>query len=196
MVEQSFLAMPAERVYVRNMAPALMTAEELLYTSIPDKQVELVRGLLVVREPPGLRHGRVAVNLARRLADHVEAGALGRIYVESGFKLASDPDTVRGPDVAFISRARLPDPEPVGYPDLAPDLVVEIISPGDRPGEVLAKVADWLSAGTRLVWVVDPERRLARIYRGDGTEQIVTADQALDGEDVVPGFACPLSAVL
>ena len=61
---------------------------------------------------------------------------------------------------------------------------------------MLAKVADWLSAGTRLVWVVDPERRLARVYRHDGSEQIVTADQALDGEDVVPGFACPLSAVL
>jgi Uma2 family endonuclease len=188
--------MPAEPAYVRNMVPALMTAEELLHTSIPDKQVDLVHGVLVVREPPGLRHGRIAMELGRRLADHVETRALGRVYAESGFKLASQPDTVRGPDVAFISRARLPDPEPVGYPDLAPDLVVEIISPGDRPGDVLAKVADWLSAGTRLVWVVDPERRLARIYRGDGTEQIVTADQALDGEDVVPGFACPLSAVL
>jgi Uma2 family endonuclease len=188
--------MPAERAYVRNMAPALMTAEDLLHTRIPDKHVELVRGVLVVREPPGLRHGRVAMDLGRRLADHVETRALGRVYVESGFKLASHPDTVRGPDLAFISRARLPDPEPVGYPDLAPDLVVEIVSPGDRPGEVLAKVADWLSAGTRLVWVVDPERRLARIYRPDGTEQIVTADQALDGEDVVPGFACPLNAVL
>jgi len=188
--------MPAEPAYVRNMVPALMTAEELLHTSIPDKQVDLVHGVLVVREPPGLRHGRIAMDLGRRLADHVETRALGRVYAESGFKLASQPDTVRGPDVAFISRARLPDPEPEGYPDLAPDLVVEIGSPGDRPGEVLANVADWLSAGTRLVWVVDPERRLARIYRHDGTEQIVTADQALDGEDVVPGFACPLSAVL
>lgn len=188
--------MPAERVYVRNMAPALMTAEELLHTSIPDKRVDLVRGVLVVREPPGLRHGRVAMELGRRLADHVATRALGRVYVESGFKLAGHPDTVRGPDLAFISRARLPDPEPVGYPDLAPDLVVEIVAPGDRPGEVLAKVADWLSASTRLVWVVDPERRLARIYRHDGTEQIVTADLALDGEDVVPGFSCPLSAVL
>ena len=188
--------MPAERAYVRNVAPALMTAEELLNTSIPDKHVELVRGVLVVREPPGLRHGRVAVQFAVQLGGYVRAHDFGQVYVEAGFKLARDPDTVRGPDVAFISRARLPDPEPVGYPDLAPDLVVEIVSPGDRPGEVLAKVADWLSAGTRLVWVVDPERRLARIYRRDGTEQIVTADQALDGEDVVPGFACPLSTVL
>ena len=114
--------------------------------------------------------------------------------MESGFKLTSNPDTVRGPDVAFISQSRLPEPEPVGYP--APDLVVEILSPGDRPGEVLGKVADWLSAGTRLVWVVDPERRLVRLYRADGTEQIVTADQALQGEDVVPGFGFPLATIL
>jgi len=188
--------MPAEPAYVRKMAPALMTAEELLHTSIPDKQVDLVRGVLVVREPPGLRHGRVAVALAAQLVAHVRAHDLGQVYVEAGFTLARDPDTVRGPDVAFISRARLPEPEPVGYPDLAPDLVVEIVSPGDRPGQVLATVADWLDAGTRLVWIIDPERHLARIYRHDGTEQIVSADQSLDGEDVVPGFACPLRTVL
>ena len=187
--------MPTVPSYVLGMSPpAIMTADELL--QIPDKHAELVRGVLVVREPPGLRHGRIALELGRRLADHVAAGRLGRVYVESGFKLSSNPDTVRGPDVAFISQTRLPEPEPVGYPALAPDLVVEILSPGDRPGEVLGKVADWLSAGTRLVWVIDPERRLARVYRSDGTEEIVTADRALQGADVVPGFACPLATIL
>jgi Uma2 family endonuclease len=98
--------------------------------------------------------------------------------------------------VAFIRRDRLPDPEPLGFPDLAPDLVVEVLSPGDRPGDILAKVADWLSAGTRLVWVVDPLRRVARVYRQDGSETIVTADRALEGEDVLPGFACPLEKIV
>ncbi len=186
--------MPAERAYVPAM-PALMTADELLHAHIPDKHVELVRGVLIVREPPGLPHGRVAVELAGRLADHARAASLGRVYVESGFKLASDPDTVRGPDVAFVSRRRLPDPEPPGFGDFAPDLVVEIRSPGDRPGEVLAKVADWLSAGTLLVWVVDPERRLAHVYRQDGSETLLSADDQLDGEDVLPGFACPLVTI-
>jgi Uma2 family endonuclease len=173
-----------------------MTADELLHTHIPDKHVELVRGRLVVREPPGLRHGRIAIDLGTSLAAHVRANALGRVYVGSGFKLATDPDTVRGPDIAFISRPRLPEPEPAGYPALAPDLVVEILSPGDRPGDVLGTVADWLSAGTRLVWVIDPERRLARIYREDGAEALVTAEQTLHGEDVVPGFTCPLATIL
>jgi Uma2 family endonuclease len=98
--------------------------------------------------------------------------------------------------MAFVRRERLPDPEPTGFPDLAPDLVVEVLSPGDRPGEVLGKVADWLSAETRLVWVVDPERRLARVYRHDGTEAVVTAESALDGEDVLPGFRCSLASIL
>ena len=191
--------MPAEPSYVSIMAPGpagLMTADELLTTSFPDKRVELVRGVLVVREPPGLRHGRIVTYLAGLLVTHVRSNGLGQVYAETGFKLASDPDTVRGPDISFIALARLPDPEPVGYPALAPDLVIEVLSPGNRPGEVLAKVADWLSAGTRLVWIVDPERRVARVYREDGTEVIVTADQMLDGEAIVPGFTCILGAVL
>jgi len=177
--------------------PAVITADELLHVRIPDKRVELVRGVLVVREPAGLRHGRVAMDLARLLANHVDARGLGKVYAAAtGFTLARNPDTVRAPDIAFLRRDRIPDPEPAGFPDRAPSLVAEVLSPGDRPGEVLAKVADWLSAGTELVWVIDPGARVARIYRDDGTEQILTADQTLDGEDVVPGFSCGLGAIL
>ena len=190
--------MKAEPSYVPGMTTsALLTAEELLNLSIPNKHVELVRGVLVVREPPGGRHGRIAANVAFELLKHVRANSLGGVYAaETGFTLSRHPDTVRAPDVAFIRRERLPSPEPTGYPELGPDLVVEVLSPGDRPGEVHAKIADWLSAGTRLVWIIDPERRIARVYRADGSEAIVTADQALDGEDVVPGFACRLDTTL
>ena len=188
--------MPAEPTYVPRMSPpALLTADELQHVYVPDKRVELVRGLLVVRELPGMRHARVAMDLALALGAHVRAAALGRVYAEAGFKLASNPDTVRGPDVAFIRRDRIPDPEPTGFAHFAPDLVVEVISPGDRAGEVLAKVADWISAGTRVVWVLDPARRVARVYRADGTEQILTADESLDGGDVVPGFSCPVGEI-
>lgn len=176
---------------------ALLTAEELLQLSIPDKHVELVRGVLVVREPPGGRHGRIAMNIAVELGTHVRTHQLGVVYAaETGFTLSRRPDTVRAPDVGFIRRDRLPSPEPIGYPELAPDLVVEVLSPGDRPGEVLAKIADWLSAGTTLVWVIDPDRRIARVYRQDGSEAIVTAEAALDGEEVVPGFSCRLDQLL
>jgi Uma2 family endonuclease len=151
----------------------------------------------MVHELPGYTHGRVTAALGLRLGAHIEnTGANLVLLAETGFKVARDPDTVRGPDLALVHRDRLPVPEPRGFLELGPELVIEVLSPGDRPGEVLAKVADWLSAGTKLVWVIDPARHVARVYRHDGTEQIVTADEALDGEDVVPGFSCLLRTVL
>jgi len=187
--------MPAEPVYVPSMTQ-LMTAEDLLQPGVP-KHAQLVRGVLVVREPPGFRHGEVMVRLASELMRHVDAHNLGRVVAgDAGFKLQSQPDTVRGADIAFVSWDRLPQQSPVGFPSLGPDLVVEILSPGDRPGETLAKVADWLSAGTRVVWVLDAERHLARVYRADGTETTLDARGVLDGEDVLPGFSCALTAVL
>src|SRR5438093_6750953 len=177
---QSLVAVPTERAYVPTMS--LMTADELLHVRIPDQRVELVRGTLVVREPPGYTHGRVTVNLAVRLAAHLDnSGAPQVIVAETGFTLARNPDTVRGPDLAVLRRDRVPVPEPRGFLELGPDLVVEVLSPGDRPGEVLAKVADWLSAGTKHAGVIDPARRITRVYRADGRELTRTADQALAG---------------
>ncbi len=173
-----------------------MTADELLHTSIPGKRTELVRGELRVREPAGDRHGRVTVNLTIRLGTHVERTAAGQLFAaETGFTLSRMPDTVRAPDIAFIRRERLPEAS-AGFLELAPDLVVEVLSPSDRPGEILAKVGDWLEAGASLVWVIDPERRQARIYRADGTESIFEDADALDGEKVLPGFACKLGSIL
>ena len=189
--------MPAEPAYVPNMAAALITADQLLHMSIPDKRVALVRGVLVVREPPGYQHGRVTAELALQLGNHVKASGIGQIVVgDTGFKIASDPDTVRGPDIAFMTGERVPDPHTLGFPALGPDLVVEVLSPNDRPGETLATVGDWLEAGARLVWVIDPERRLARVYRHDGSETSTNEEGHLDGEDVLPGFSCRLASIL
>ena len=176
---------------------ALMTAEELLMTPLPNKRTELVRGVLVVREPAGFRHGVVSAALTRLLGAHVEIHGLGVVLAaETGFHIEQAPDTVRAPDVAFVRRDRIPQPVPLGFPALAPDLVVEVTSPNDRPGETLAKVSDWLNAGARLVWVVDPQRRQARVYRADGSESVVAEADVLDGEDVVEGFSCRLAEIL
>jgi Uma2 family endonuclease len=190
--------MANEPVYVLGMTPAtLMTADDLLHLHAPNKCTELVRGVLIVREPPGSMHGRVAMDLGVELGIYAKQTGAGKVYAaETGFKLATDPDTVRAPDVAFVTRDRLPPAELTGYAALAPDLVVEVLSPGDRPGEVLAKAGDWLTAGTRLVWVVDPLRRQARVYRHDGSETVLNVTELLDGEDVLPGFSCQLKSVL
>lgn len=97
--------------------------------------------------------------------------------------------------MAFITKARLPETEPAGYPGCAPDLAVEVAAHDDRPAETLAKVAQWLEAGVRLVWVVDCERRTARVYRADGTESLLAEADEVVGEDVLPGFSCRLTSV-
>lgn len=176
---------------------APMTAEELLRLNLPNKRTELVRGELRVREPAGYRHGDVAATSLIVLGAFVREQGLGRVFAaETGFTLARDPDTVRAPDVAFISTARLLPRDTRGFAELAPDLVVEVLSPDDRPGEVLEKAGDWLKAGCRLVWIVDPIRRTGRVYRADGTLALLDEHDAFDGEDVLPGFRSELSAFL
>jgi len=191
------VAMPAEPAYVPPMSPELMTAEQLLEVSIPGKQVELVRGRLVVKEPPGYLHATVVARLAAELVNYARAQNLGQVVAgDPGFTLSRGPDTVRAPDVAFVQRARVPDPVPAAFAEFAPDLAVEVLSPHDRPGETLAKIGDWLDAGTRVVWVIDPARRQARVYRQDGTEAVLSETDALRGEDVLPGFSCDIAAIL
>ena len=186
--------MEPEPAYVPPV-PALMTANDLLHPDIPER-AELVRGVLVVREPPGFTHGAIVVRVASLLNDYVRSHNLGLVVAgDAGFHLASDPDTVRGADVAFVRRDRLPDPPPVAFADFAPDLAVEVLSPSDRPGQTLGKVADWLSGGTRLVWVIDPMQRSARIYHEDGAELVIGERDALDGGSVIPGFSCPLDSI-
>lgn len=189
--------MPAEPAYVPAMSPDLMTAEQLLDVDIRGKQVELVRGRLVVKEPPGYLHATVVARLAAELVHYVRAQNLGQVVAgDPGFTLARNPDTVRAPDLAFVQRARVPDPLPVAFAEFAPDLAVEVLSPHDRPGETLSRVGDWLNAGTHLVWIVDPARRQARVYRQDGTQAVLSDTEELVGEDVIPGFACSIASVL
>jgi Uma2 family endonuclease len=174
----------------------LLTAEDVERLSIPDKRVELVRGRLIVREPPGTWHGSFQARLCYHLLAWVEPRALGMVTGEAGFKVEVSPDTVRGPDVAFISAARLPEVPQRGFPPFSPDLAVEILPPDDRPSETIEKIGQWLEGGTRLVWVIDPTRNEARVFRADGSLGIISRDGVLDGEDVIPGFRVELSEVL
>ncbi len=178
------------------MTTDVRTADELLHWYVPGKRAELVRGRLIVSEPPGARHGSVANELAFLITNHVRANSLGRVYAaETGFWIEVDPDTVRAPDVAFVSNARLPEDDPDGYARCVPDLVVEVLSPSDRAGKVGEKVRDWLAAGVRLVWVVDPRKQSVRVYREDGSETMITGDHTLDAKPVLPGFECGVDEV-
>lgn len=174
-----------------------MTAEDLLTYHAPDKRTELVRGRLVVREPAGYEHGRVAADLLVRIGRHVRANALGQVLAaETGFTLQRRPDTVRAPDVAFVRADRVPSPGTRGFPELAPDLAVEVRSPGDTHAEVAEKVADWLAAGTSLVWVADPIARTVIVHAPGATPRTLTVHDTLDGGDMLPGFSARVDELL
>jgi Uma2 family endonuclease len=167
-----------------------VTANELLHMPDDDFRYELVRGELRQMNPAGNVHGRIAVRVTWRLAQHVEENRLGTVYAaETGFRLASDPDTVRAPDVAFVSQARI---EAVGevegfWPE-APDLAAEVVSPGDSYAEVEEKVFDWLDAGTKMVVVINPRQRSATVYKSPTDIVALAEADVLAGGDIVPGF--------
>ena len=174
----------------------LMTAEEL--EAMPDdgNNYELVRGALVLMSPAGGLHGRIESRFGRYMDIHVYENDLGTVFTgDTGFILARDPDTVRGPDIAFVRKDRLPPEEHEGFLELAPDLAVEVISPSDRMCEVLDKVAEYLDAGTRLVVLVVPRRKELMLYGADRSVRVLTVADTFDGGDVLSGFRLPVAAI-
>ena len=147
--------------------------------------------------PPGFEHGCVALNFAARLELFVERNNLGAVFAaETGFILARGPDTVRAPDVAFVSRKRLEAvPMGPGYFPGVPDLAVEVISPNDTYTEVESKVEDWLTAGCHMVVTVNPRNRTLNIYRKPNESTVLTVNDTFDGGDVVPGFRFPVREI-
>lgn len=174
-----------------------MTAEELFWLPEDSHHYELIYGELRKMSPPGSEHGMITVNLTILLGLYVRAHGLGIVLTgESGFLIGRDPDTVRAPDVAFIRRDRIP---PSGIPTTywpgPPDLVVEVISPGDTYLEVEEKVAMWLEAGATMVWVVNPRRRIVVAHRSLTDITVLTEDGMLDGGEVIPGFRCRVADI-
>lgn len=173
-----------------------LTAEELSYLPPEEGRSELVAGEIVREPPPGEEHGWLAAGLLGDLVLFVRARRLGRVYSECGFVLGRDPDTVRAPDAAFVSAERVATVVRRGpYFEGAPDLAVEVVSPGDSRAEVASKVREYLAAGGRAVWVVDPRRRSITVHRADAAPHTLGTSDVLDGGDVLPGFRLPVRDV-
>jgi Uma2 family endonuclease len=177
--------------------PRLLDAEQLYALPDDGNRYELIRGLLVSEPVPGRSHGRTIARLAHVLESFVRGRSLGVVYAgDSGFVLAREPDTVRGPDVAYVAADResiAPSSLASPYFPGAPDLAIEVRSPSDRTNEILGKVSDYLAAGSRLVWVVDPARLEVQVFRSPLKPLTLTGSDILDGEDVLPGFAVRIS---
>ena len=165
-----------------------ITAEELFEMGDIGR-CELIRGEIIHMSPSGAQHGDVAAEVLRVLANHVKKFKLGRVFAaETGFTIARNPDTTRAPDVAFVRAERIPKPYRRGFFDGAPDLAVEVVSPGDTHSEVVAKVHEWLDAGAVSVWVVDPPSKSIDVHRRASAIVRYAGDDELRDEGVVPGF--------
>lgn len=147
--------------------------------------------------PAGGEHGLIANELSTLLTIYVKANKLGRVCAaETGFIIARNPDTVRAPDTAFISNEQLSGiKRPKKYWPFAPDLAVEVVSPGDRAEEIEQKVKDWFSGGTRLVWIAYPSSQTIHVYLSTTNVQILQKGDVLTGDDVVPGFSCVVADI-
>jgi Uma2 family endonuclease len=156
---------------------------------------ELVRGELIMMSPGGAEHGLIIANIHGPLWSYASRTGLGHTFgAETGFQIARDPDTVRAPDVAFVTRDRITAPWPKGFFAGPPDLAVEVMSPDDRPDEVLAKVQGWLRAGCRVVWLVDPRRQTVHVYQA-GEPQVLGLGDTLGGGPLLPGFSLAVADI-
>ena len=175
---------------------AMLTAEDLLREG-DIGPCELIRGEVIRMSPSGGIHGKLTIRIGVLLDSYVRPRRLGIVCgAETGFILERDPDTVRGPDASFVSQDRVPpEGEPEGYWPFAPDLAVEVISPNDLYREIEQKVEEYLKAGVRLVWIVNPGTRTVTVHRPPSAVHILRVDDRLTGEDVIPGFEAAVSEV-
>ena len=172
---------------VPKSVPTTMTLAEFLENDVPG--YEYAKGELIPMSPATRRHGKTSINIIRYLDRYVYENGLGELYTaETTFQVG---ERVMKPDVAFVSTARLDVDEDKGFP-IPPDLAIEVISPTDVHYRIVRKAFDYLEAGTRLVWILDPIAKAVTVYRSESDIETLTHAATLTGEDVVPGFACPV----
>jgi Uma2 family endonuclease len=178
----------------------LITADELLVMPPYDEhghqcRFELIRGELKVMSLAKPLHGVICSRLNFKLSGFVEEHDLGETFgAETGFRVERDPDSVLGPDVAFVSHGRLAAAENFEkYFPFAPDLAVEVLSPGNTAREINEKVAMYFAAGSRAVWVFDPEKRTAAVYASPSEVRVLNEDERFGGGEVLPGFTLDLA---
>ena len=169
-----------------------MTAKAFFRLPNDDTFQGLIRGEVHTSPPPGGPHGRTSSEIHTVLAPFVKAQELGAVFIETGYRVERNPDTVLAPDLSFVRAERLPALSEGGYSDLVPDLVVEVISPGESRPDVERRMREWLLLGARLGWAADPRRRWVAVYRPGAKTQLLGPEDVLDGGEVLPRFQCPI----
>ncbi|CAG0950643.1 hypothetical protein PLCT2_00170 [Planctomycetaceae bacterium] len=172
----------------------LVTADDLLNLK-DSKFLELVEGRIIPVTPSGDEAGELALWIGYLLMGFVMTNDLGTVAgADTGFRIARNPDTVRSPDVSFITKARLR-PHTGKFFEGAPDLAVEVISPSNTSTEMQEKIDQFFAPGARLIWLVYPGQRLVVVHYPGGTSKTFREDMTLEGGEVLPGFSLPVHEV-
>lgn len=182
------------------VAQKLLTAEEFFRLPKPadGSQQELAKGEIVTMRPPGGMHGVCCSKIVCKLGNHIDTpdGPGGTLTCnDAGFITERHPDSVRGPDVSWWSKDRLAE-VPVGYIEIAPDMLVEVLSPSNSWKQIRTKIKEYFAKGVRLVWVIAPEDRTLTIYRTPDEGRVLHETATVTGEEVLPGFSCRVSDLL
>lgn len=182
---------------LEGLTPETLTLDAFI--ALPDQdpyRLELAAGHLVREPAPGFRHGRVAARINRLLFEAGQQPGHGEVFFDTGFLLVRDPPTVRIPDVAFVSAARLAEHETdeVFLP-IAPDLAVEVLSASNSASEIQRKACEYLDAGAELVWIVDPATETVTVYRARDDIGVKRTGETLSGHEAVPGLAVDVGAL-
>jgi Uma2 family endonuclease len=176
----------------------LLTAEEFFQLPNPadGSQQELVRGEIITMPPPVGFHGVCCSETCRLLGNFVKPNHLGTVTAnDTGFITERHPDSVRGPDIAYWSKEKLPE-VPVGYIEVPPDLLVEVLSPSNPSKQIRTKLKEYFARGVRLVWVIAPEDRTLTIYRTPDEGRLLHESATVTGEEVLPGFSCRVGELM
>lgn len=175
----------------------LKTTQDLLKMPDDGWRHELLEGEIIRMPPPGSPHGSIEIRLGARLFTFIELHGSGMAFSGgAGFPIEADPETTLGPDIAFVRAERLPPRDQwTPYAPVVPDLVVEIVSPSERPGQVARKLAVYLRAGVQIVWLVRPLLRVVEVHRPGQDATVLGVGDALDGYEVLPGFTLPVADI-
>ena len=173
----------------------IWTDDELLSLPEDGNKYEVMNGELIV-SPAGIEHEEIGVRLIVALASFVREHKLGIVCGSSaGYWMKSKPKNFLSPDVSFIAKERLGGAKraPRKFFDGAPDLVVEVLSPRDTIELLHEKIVEYFNSGARLIWVINPDEQIVLVYHTPTPDQLLRADDTLDGEQVIPGFTLPVS---
>ena len=174
----------------------LLTAEEFFDLPSPSDGtvLELVRGEVVAMPGPGFEHGEIQGNAYFQIKAFLKQNPVGRVVVESGTVTERNPDTVRGPDVSYYSKERLPlDQRVIKYHDQPPDLCVEVVSPSNTKRRLRDKIREYFFSGVRMVWILDPEDRSVTVFVAPDEGLTLFNQAVIDGGTVLPGFSCKVT---